>query len=537
LQLDLAALPYPSMRQPVFAPRGMVVTSQPLAAQAGLTMLQQGGNAVDAALATAIALTVVEPTSTGLGGDAFALVWDGATLHGLNGSGRSAAALTPEGVLAQGYDEVMPGRGWLPVTVPGVPAAWGDLHAHFGRLPFATLFGPAIAYAAQGYPVSPILARDWHWAHAKLSDETGPEFAGWAPMFASAGQPPAVGECWRSPDLAATLRRLAEHGVADFYHGATAQAIAAFAAQTGGLLTAADLAGHSSAWVQPIHTTYRGVDVWEIPPNGQGLTVLLALNILEGFDLGAVPRESVESYHWQVEALKLAFADAQRYIADPAQVAVPTDGLLRKAYAAQRRALIGAQALDPAPGEPLRGGTAYLAAADADGMMVSFIESIYSSFGSGIVVPGTGVNLQNRGAGFSLQPGHPNQVGPGKRPLHTIIPGFLTQDGAALGAFGLIGGHAQPQGHVQIVVNTLDYHLNPQASLDAPRWFWWEGREIKLEPTANPAIAAGLEARGHLVEIDHEIDVFGCGQILWRLPGGGYVAGSDGRTDGGAVGY
>jgi gamma-glutamyltranspeptidase/glutathione hydrolase len=274
-----------------------------------------------------------------------------------------------------------------------------------------------------------------------------------------------------------------------------------------------------------------------MPPNGQGLAALLALNILEGFDLPRFRRESVESYHLQIEALKLAFVDARRYIADPDHAAVPTAALLDRVYAAARRALIGAEAGDPAPGNPRPGGTVYLCAADADGMMVSFIQSIYSGFGSGIVVPGTGANLQNRGAGFSLDPAHPNVLAPGKRPFHTIIPGFLTRDGAAVGPFGVMGGHMQPQGHVQMIVNTLDYGLNPQASLDAPRWFWWDGREIKVEPTADPAIAAGLAARGHSVEIDPEIDVYGCGQIIWRLPGGGYVAGSDGRTDGCAVGY
>jgi gamma-glutamyltranspeptidase/glutathione hydrolase len=277
--------------------------------------------------------------------------------------------------------------------------------------------------------------------------------------------------------------------------------------------------------------------VWELPPNGQGIAALIALNLLDGFDLGDMPRESDASYHLQLEAIKLAFADARRYVADPATMDVPPAALLTREYAAARRALIGERAIEPAPGEPLRGGTAYVCVADANGMMVSLIQSVYSGFGSGIVVPGTGIVLQNRANGFSLDPQHPNAIGPAKRPFHTIIPGFLTRGDQPIGPFGLIGGHAQPQGHVQIVVNTIDYGMNPQAALDATRWFWWDGLEIKLEPSIGPAIAQALEARGHAVEIDHEIDVFGCGQIIWRLPTGVYVAGSDGRTDGCALGY
>ena len=536
MYLDLSKLPYASTRQPLFAARGVVATSQPLAAQAGLTMLRLGGNAVDAAIATAVALTVVEPTSNGIGADMFALIWDGAQLHGLNGSGRAPSALTPEALRRRGHDS-MPTHGWLSVTVPGAPAAWRDLYARFGKLPFATLFAPAIEYAEQGYPISPILGYYWGRAAEPARTRAGAEFHGWTETFAPNGHAPAVGEIWRSPGHARSLRRIAESDAQDFYHGEVAERIVRFASETGGLLNADDLAGHTSSWVAPISASYRGYDVWEIPPNGQGITALIALNILEGFAFDQFPRDSAQSYHLQIEAIKLAFADAQRYVADPQHAPVPTDALLSKSYADTRRSLIGDQALDPAAGDPLRGGTVYLCTADGDGMMVSLIQSNYMGFGSGIVVPNTGIALQNRGAGFTLQEGHLNQLAPGKRPFHTIIPGFLTHDGRPIGPFGVMGGHMQPQGHVQMIVNTLDYRLNPQASLDAPRWYWERGRELWLEPGTPPELVQELAGRGHQVTVAPERGLFGRGQIIWRLPSGGYVAGSDGRADGYAVGY
>ena len=529
--------PYPSRRMPVLATRGVVATSEPLAAQAGLSMLQQGGNAVDAALATAIALTVVEPTSNGIGGDAFALVWDGSKLHGLNGSGRAPATHTPELFAQQGLDAV-PAAGWLPVTVPGAPATWRDLHAHFGKLPFATLCEPAITYAAQGYPVGPVTAQGWTRAFEVYARrQESPEFAPWFDTFAPGGRAPRPGDIARLPDHAATLRAIAASGAEDFYHGELARRITDFAAATGGYLTRDDLAAHTSTWVDPISTGYRGYEVWEIPPNGQGVAALAALNILEGFDLAAHPRESVESYHLQIEAMKLAFSDAFRYVADPAKAGVPLKSMLDTAYATERRALIGDRALEPAPGTPPRGGTVYLCAADGDGLMVSYIQSNYMGFGSGVVVPGTGIALQNRGAGFVLEPGHPNQVAPGKRPYHTIIPAFLTRGGQAVGPFGVMGGYMQPQGHLQMVVNTVDYGMNPQTSLDAPRWQWLRGKDIEVEMAAAQHVISGLDARGHRVAVQGNVTGFGRGQIIWRLPNGAYVAGSEPRADGCAVGY
>lgn len=535
--MEFERFSFPSRRSNVIAHNGLVATSQPLAAQAGLAVLQQGGNAVDAAVATAITLTVVEPGSCGMGGDAFALVWDGRKLHGLNGSGRSPAALSLEAVETAGQGK-MPGRGWLPVTVPGAPAAWRDIHARFGRLPFARLFEAAIHYAEEGYPVAPVCAWQWKWALGSFQQELEAEmFQNLAAVFAPGGMLPEAGQVWRSPEMARSLRLIAESGAEAFYRGELAARICDHAQETGGYLRPDDFARHESTWVEPIHTNYRGYDVWEIPPNGQGLTALVALNILEGFEVGRHPRESVESYHLQIESLKLAYADAQRYIADPEKAAVPVEELLSKAYAAERRALIGAEALMPEPGNPLEGDTCYLCTADSDGMMVSFILSTFSSFGSGVVVPGTGIALQNRGKGFSLEPDHPNCLAPEKRPYHTIIPGFLTREGAAVGPFGVMGGHMQPQGHLQVLVKMIDYGLDPQAALDAPRWYWRDGRYIQVEPSVNPRIVQGLRQQGHEVFVDTDIDFVGGGQIIGRRPNGVYVGGTESRKDGNVLGY
>jgi gamma-glutamyltranspeptidase/glutathione hydrolase len=335
--------------------------------------------------------------------------------------------------------------------------------------------------------------------------------------------------------MARSLRLIAETESEAFYRGELAERCAQFAARTGGYLTVDDFARHTSEWVDPIHTSYRGIDVWEMPPNGQGLSALIALNILEGFDVASTPRQTGESYHRQLEAMKLAFADAHRYIGDPQHSAIPVEELLSKSYAARRRAAIGEEAIMPEPGNPTGSDTVYLCAADKDGMMVSFIQSTYNAFGSHVVVPGTGIALQNRGNGFSLDPKHPNCLAPSKRPYHTIIPGFLTQNGEAIGPFGVMGGHMQPQGHVQMVVNTVDYGMDPQTSLDTPRWSWWEDRLIRLEP-CEEEIVADLKRRGHNVDIGPQVAWAGRGQIIWKSLAG-YIAGSDHRTDGQAAGY
>ncbi len=534
--MNFFSYPFPSQRSPLFAGNGVVATSQPLAAQAGLTMLQRGGNAVDAALATAVALTVLEPTSNGIGGDAFALVWEGQRLHGLNGSGRAPAALRADDLRAQGYTQ-MPTEGWLPVTVPGAPAAWDDLQRRFGRLAIDEIMAPAIAYAEEGYGVTPIVARSWAKAVERFLSQRNPALRGWAEIFAPSGQAPQAGECWASPDHAQTLRKLTKRGIRDFYEGELAGQMVSFAQASGGLLRADDLAAHRSQWVEPISASYRGYEVWEIPPNGQGLTALMALALLAGMDLPNHSHGSVESLHLQIEAMKLAFADAARYIADPEHAEVPVAGLLDPAYLAARQALIGPQARRPEPGHPPRGGTVYLCAADRDGMMVSYIQSNYWGFGSGVVVPGTGIALHNRGACFTLEPGHPNEAAGGKRPYHTIIPSFLTRNGQPIGPFGVMGGFMQPQGHVQVVVGTVDYGLNPQAALDAPRWRVKGGLRVDLEIGAPEQVLRGLEARGHAVQLSFTRGDFGRGQIVWRLDNGVYVAGSDMRGDGAAVGW
>lgn len=553
-------------RKPLYAPRGVVATSQPLATTAGLAVLRRGGNAVDAAIATAIALTVVQPGSNDIGGDLFAIVWDGARLHGLNGSGRAPAALTLSAALraaagvapsdAHGGAQAtaarsMPTSGWPPVTVPGAPAGWRDLHARFGTLPFADLFTDAVAYAERGYPVSPTVAYHWQRAvdrHAQLQapEVAAPELAEWARVYTvDGGRAPRAGELFRNPGAARTLRLIAESGAEAFYHGEVAAAMAGFSAATGGLLTAEDLSGHASTWVDPIAIGYRGHEVWELPPNGQGIAALLALGILDGFDLAGTDLAGTgleQRLHWQIEATKLGFADAHAYVADPERADVPTAALLHPAYVAGRRALVGAAASTPAPGDPARGGTVYLCTADSGGMMVSLIQSNYMGFGSYVVVPGFGFGLQNRGAGFSLEAGHPNAVAPGKRPFHTIIPGFLTRGGEPVGPFGVMGGHMQPQGHVQLVTSTVDSGLDPQEALGLPRWYWHAGRLVHVEPAltataAGAAAVAGLRRRGHEVVVTGEVGLFGCGQAIWCRAGGGYVAGSEPRADGCAIGF
>jgi len=530
-------------RKPVFAPRGVVATSQPLAAAAGLDMLRRGGNAVDAAVAAAITLTVVQPGSNDIGGDLFAIVWDGQRLHGLNASGRSPQALTREYVarsLADGHGPVMsgrlPDRGWLPVTVPGAPAGWRDLHGRFGRLSFAELFEDAIAYAEQGFPVSPTVAHHWQRAVPVHAGLAGVEFGGWAEVFAPDGRAPRAGESWRNPHAARTLRLIAATGADAFYRGEIAEAVADLSARTAGTLSYADMATHSSLWVDPVSASYRDHEVWEMPPNGQGVAALLALSILAGVEVAAMP--VAHRVHLQIEATKLALADAQAHVADPELEPAPVTALLSLAYVASRRALLSEVAADAVAGEPARGGTVYLCAADADGSMVSLIQSNYLGFGSFIVVPGFGFGLQNRGSGFTLAEGHPNEIGPRKRPFHTIIPGFLTHGGEPVGPFGVMGGHMQPQGHVQLVMSTVDLGLDPQAALDAPRWYWDAGRRVLVEPEFGAEVVNELRRRGHDARPVGDRTVVGNGQAIWRcLDGRGYIAGSEARADGHAACY
>ncbi len=527
---DLNAYPYVSSRPVMLGSRGAVATSQPLAAATGAEILLAGGNAVDAAIAMAIDLTIVEPTSNGLGSDAFALVWDG-ELHGLNASGKSPQALSPEMWADRSQ---LPLHGWLATTVPGAVSAWQTLWRRWGKLPFERLFEPAIRHAAEGFPVSPATARNWQQQaknYLSLTDDV--VYQPFLETFFPGHQAPRTGKIWRCPDQADTLRELATTEGESFYRGKLAEQFVAFAEATGGVFSLDDLRHHQAEWVNPISTPYRGLTVSELPPNGQGIAALMALNIVEGFDLTAVPRESVVNYHQQIEAMKLAFADAHRYVADPSTMDVSTAALLDKAYAAQRRELIGDFAIPLAePGLP-QGGTVYLAAADDD-LMVSFIQSNFMGFGSGIAIPGTGIALQNRGAGFVLDGGHPNAIAPGKRPFHTIIPGFLSRDGQPLGPFGVMGASMQPQGHLQVVSNLLDRGLNPQAALDAPRWRFDRGNRVYLEQTVPRHVALGLGDLGHDVQVVAAPGMFGKGQVILRLDGV-LVAGSEPRADGMAI--
>lgn len=530
---DAQEYKYASRRRVVHAKRGMVCTSQPLASQAGLTILQQGGNAIDAAIATAICQTIVEPTNNGLGSDCFALVWTGGKLHGLNGSGYAPQRLTPEAVAASGATEKMPLRGWEAVTVPGAPSAWAELHKRFGRLPFAKLFEPAIYYAEQGYPISPIVARFWQEGIDALTPyKDNPAIAPWFATFDVHGNgvAPKTGELVTLPDHAKTLRILADSYCESYYRGELAQRLVEFSDKTGGYLSLEDLADYRAEWVEPVHINYHGYDVWEMPPNGHGITALMALNILKGMEIGA--KDTGDTFHKQIEAMKLAFADGMHYIADPRYMQTRVEELLSDAYAAQRRALIGETALEPTHGKPFCGGTVYLCTADGEGNMVSFIQSNYKDFGSGIVLPGYGINLNDRGAGFSLNPELDDYLAPRKKPYHTIIPGFLTHEGEAVGPFGVMGAYMQPQGHVQVIMNTVDWLLNPQSALDAPRWQWIAGKEIWLESSVAPEIVEDLRRRGHEVRVLEDDTTFGRGEIIWRDSNGVLAGATEPRADG-----
>lgn len=530
---DAQEYKYASRRRVVHAKRGMVCTSQPLASQAGLTILQQGGNAIDAAIATAICQTIVEPTNNGLGSDCFALVWTGGKLHGLNGSGYAPQRLTPEAVAASGATEKMPLRGWEAVTVPGAPSAWAELHKRFGRLPFAKLFEPAIYYAEQGYPISPIVARFWQEGIDALTPyKDNPAIAPWFATFDVHGNgvAPKTGELVTLPDHAKTLRILADSYCESYYRGELAQRLVEFSDKTGGYLSLEDLADYRAEWVEPVHINYHGYDVWEMPPNGHGITALMALNILKDMEIGA--KDTGDTFHKQIEAMKLAFADGMHYIADPRYMQTRVEELLSDAYAAQRRALIGETALEPTHGKPFCGGTVYLCTADGEGNMVSFIQSNYKDFGSGIVLPGYGINLNDRGAGFSLNPELDDYLAPRKKPYHTIIPGFLTHEGEAVGPFGVMGAYMQPQGHVQVIMNTVDWLLNPQTALDAPRWQWIAGKEIWLESSVAPEIVEDLRRRGHEVRVLEDDTTFGRGEIIWRDSNGVLAGATEPRADG-----
>ena len=533
--------PYTSTRLPVFA-RNIVSTSHPLAAQAGLRILWQGGNAVDAAIAAAAVLTIVEPVSCGLGSDAFCILWDGKALHGLNASGRAPQAWTPDYFQKKYGPDAMqpPKRGIDSVTVPGAVASWVAMSERFGKLPFADLMQSAIEIAERGYLLSVVVQEKWAAPVEELRSQPG-----FTEHFLPKGRAPQVGELFQFPAAARGLRAIANTKGQAFYGGEIAHALEKFSNAHGGSLKASDFAAYQADWVTPISQNYRGHTLHEIPPNGQGIAALITLGILGNFDLAALALDGVDSQHLQIEAMKLAFADVYRYVADEASMEVTAQQMLDPSYLKQRAALIDMKkAQDFKAGNPAKGGTIYLTAADENGMMVSFIQSNYMGFGSGCVEPAFGISLQNRGHAFAVRTGglNPaNLVAPGKRPFHTIIPAFLTKDGQPVMSYGVMGANMQPQGHVQTLVRMLDYQQNPQTACDAPRWRYNDGLVINVESAMDPHTVKGLQALGHQMEvINDSYQDFGSGQFIWRMGDPkvqGYVAASDSRRDGLVAGF
>ena len=520
--------PYPATRRPILA-RNVVATSQPLAAQAGLEMFRRGGNAMDAALATAIALTVVEPTSNGIGSDAFALFNQGNHLLGLNASGKSPGGWCRE--YFSKYAE-MPYKGWDTVTVPGAVSAWVECSQNYGKLEFVELFEPAIRYAKEGFLVSPVTANSWAMQVDRFRDRQD-LFSTFAPN----GRAPRPGELFKCPYHATTLEKIAGSKGEAFYRGELAEKIVAHCKAQGGAMELEDLASHQLEWVSPLSIDVHDFDLYEIPPNGQGLAALIALGICRYFNLKNLAPESADALHVQLEAMKLAFADLYSHVSDPATMQVPPQTFLEPDYLEQRAGQINMkQAGIRQTGIPQQGGTVYLCSGDRDGMMVSFIQSNYAGFGSGVVVPETGISLQNRGAGFVLDKNHPNCVDGGKRPLHTIIPAMIYQDGRPRSAFGVMGGHMQAQGHLQMMLRFTLWNQNPQTALDAPRWMINNPGEIRIEEGITSSALDELSSRGHQITVHPRGPNFGGGQCVWKLEDG-YLGASEPRKDGQAVGF
>ena len=527
-----ALYPYPSRRYVTYAARGMCATSNHLAAQAGVDMLKKGGNAFDAAIAAAACLVVLEPQTNGAGSDAFAIfTQNGGKLQGMNSTGVMGRGFDLQKMRDKGYKE-MPHYGFEPVTVPGAPAAWAAINEKYGRLPLTEVLAPAISYAREGQALCTITWSSINTMASRMRENTdcGPQFDEWFRIFMPGGEAPRPGQLFRNPDLADTLEAIAKTQAKDYYQGEIADRIVAASHKFGGFLEKEDLMEHEVQWVQPLSVPYHGYEVWELPPNGQGIIALMALNILNGFEPS--PLDDPLGVHRQIEATKLAFIDGLRYIADPRYMEVSPEEMLSPEYAAARRKLIGQTAIEPAPGNPKNPGTVYLCVADNEGNMISYIQSNYAGFGSGVVVPGTGIALQNRGKGFSLDPESPNAAAPGKRPYHTIIPSFLTKDGKPVGPFGVMGGFMQPQAHVQVMTKLIDCGLNPQACIDAPRWLWTAGKEVHVETEFSTYLADSLAQRGHKIVFDTNRGGFGKGQMILRTPFGTLIGGTEPRCEG-----
>lgn len=525
------ALPYPSARQPVMGDCA-VATSQPLAAQAAMAMMNAGGNAVDAAVAAAMTLTVVEPTGCGIGSDAYAILWDGSALHGLNASGHSPSAWTLDFFENAGQ---MPEHGWNAVTVPGAVSAWIALWRRFGILPLEDIAAPAIRFAEDGFPLSPVIARLWANGAKVLSGQPG-----FAAAFMPGGRAPLAGERVRLPDHAATLRKIVATEGEAFYRGELAECMAAHSAECGGRMMVEDLAAHQPEWVETLSTRFGGYLLHEIPPNGQGIAALIAAGTLDRHDWHSGGVDSARVTHLAIEAVKLGLADSAEHVTDIRHMAFAPEALLDPAYLDERARLIDPQSAgDPGHGAPRPGGTVYLSVADRNGMMISYIQSNFMGFGSGVVVPGTGISLQNRGAGFSLKPGHVNIVAPCKKPFQTIIPCFATDlQGQPVMSFGVMGGPMQAQGHLQMALRVLGHGQNPQAAADAPRWRVMEGRKVAVESAFDKMLVSQLAAMGHEIVVEAPAAVFGFGgaQLVLKTAVG-YVAGSDPRKDGLALAF
>ena len=532
-------------RSEVIAQNGLACTSQPLATQAAIDILKQGGNAVDAAIATNAVNTVVEPMSCGIGGDLFAILWSAKDkkLFGINGSGRSPKSLTLKELKEMGLEKI-PVRGALPISVPGCVDAWFELHERFGRLPMSKILAPAIFYADKGFPVSEVIACQWQESAGYLSEQPG-----FKEVFMPGGKAPVKGEVFRNPPLAVVFSSIASNGRNVFYNGWIGEEIASFLEEHGGYLNAVDLSAHKSGWVEPVSTNYRGYDVWELPPNGQGIAALQILNILEAYDIGDMGFGSEEYLHLLIEAKKLAYEDRARFYADPAFNDLPVDELISKEYAAGRRALIDSSkaAKSYKPGLPDEGDTIYLTVADKDGNMVSLIQSLYWGFGSGVTPPKLGFPLQNRGELFSFEEGHFNQYAPGKRPFHTIIPAFVTKDEKPYISFGVMGGSMQPQGHAQVLVNMIDFGMNLQEAGDAPRIrhggssqptgsVMSNGGYVNFESGFPEETIRELVKKGHYME--KNVGGFGGYQaIMYDHVNKVYYGASESRKDGHAAGY
>ena len=535
---------FQSRRSSVMARNGAVATSQPLAAQAGLRMLLDGGNAVDAAVAMAAALNVVEPGSTGIGGDMFALIWNKneRRVVALNGSGRSGAAANPDDVRKAGFDSIpneLDGCAFA-VSVPGTVHGWETAIENYGRMTLAEVLRPAIEYALNGYPVSEVIARGWQGSETKLRHRPSGE-----EMLPVNGRAPKCGEVVALPELGGSLQVIAEGGSEAYYKGDIGKRIAAYVQQEGGWLTEDDIASHHSDWDEAIHVNYQGVEVWECPPNGQGIAALMALNNAEGFDISDMGSQSTDAYHHLIESMRLGYADALQYVADPRVAEVPIGPLLSKEYGDRRRSSIDSMRAHPnvSYGDPMGGGdTIYCTAVDGDGNACSLINSLFAGFGSGLVVPGTGIALQNRGSLFSFDPDHPNYLTGRKRPYQTIIPAMATRDDEMWLSFGVMGGFQQPQGHLQVMSNMVDFGMDSQKALDALRFSIdvLGDKSVRVEEDLDESVVSELRGRGHNIVVQRSYDRtgFGGGQVVSRDAETGVLcAGTEPRKDGSALGW